>query len=439
MCKDIFIVNGYPLDEEQKQVVLDESDQLLVNAGAGSGKTLTMIGKIRYLIEIKKIKKEEILCISFTNEAVKSLKEKLLINYNYDLEVYTFHKLALTIIESHQEINIIDEYLLDEIINNYQDKLLIKTFINLYKSQHKDKEYFKYLFKHNYSYKNHQLLKTIYKIYYQYQQELNNSLDFNEMIHLATNLVSKTKLNYKYIIIDEYQDTSQARFNLINEIVKYTNSKLVVVGDDFQSIYRFTGCDLSLFLDFKKYYPNSKTLSITNTYRNSQELINVAGSFVMKNKYQIKKQLKSNKTINKPIKIIYTKDETKSLKKLLEINKNQEVMIIGRNNNDLNIKLNNNHKYLTAHKSKGLESDITILINLTNKNNGFPNQMNYHPLINKLLIKAQYKFDEERRLFYVALTRTKSIAYIIVNKTNQSIFIKEILKNYKKYIEIIRI
>ena len=95
------------------------------------------------------------------------------------------------------------------------------------------------------------------------------------------------KHKYKYVIIDEYQDTSLVRFNLIKEILDKTDSKLMVVGDDFQSIYRFTGCDISLFLNFKKYFNKAKILKIQNTYRNSQELIDIAGNFVMKNKHQI--------------------------------------------------------------------------------------------------------------------------------------------------------
>ncbi len=434
-------INGYPLDHEQRTAVLVNEEVLLINAGAGSGKTLTIIGKIRYLMEVEKLKETEILCISFTNEAVKSLKEKLLKNYNYNMEVKTFHKLAIDII--NEDLLIADEKLLDEIIinnNEQKNKKLIKTFINLYKGNYSNNNYFKELFKNNYSYKNHKLLKKIYKIYYLYQEELkdNNIVDFNDLINFSINKVKDTEINYKYIIIDEYQDTSYTRFKLIENIVKKGESKLIVVGDDFQSIYRFTGCDLNLFLNINKSFPHSKTLSITNTYRNPQQLIETAGNFIMKNKYQIKKQLKSNINIIKPIKIIFTSNEKKTITDLLTKHNEEELFIIGRNNYDFkkyDIKLTNNHRYLTAHKSKGLEAKITILINLSNRTDGFPNKIKNHKLINKLVVKPKYLHDEERRLFYVALTRTKTITYLIVNKNDISPFVKEIIKKYKKNIE----
>ena len=112
---------GYSLDEEQRRVVYDTSKHTIVIAGAGSGKTLTIIGKIRYLIEEKNIKEDEILCISFTKEASTSLKEKLKKYYNYDIEVYTFHKLSLEIIKEYSTVdyNIVPSNLLDYIAEEY--------------------------------------------------------------------------------------------------------------------------------------------------------------------------------------------------------------------------------------------------------------------------------------------------------------------------------
>ena len=113
-------VNGYSLDKKQRLAVIDSSDSALLLAGAGSGKTLTIVGKIRYLIEMLKIKKEDILCISFTNDSVNSLKNALLKNYNYDIDVFTFHKLALNILKDNKNIvNIASSDELDYIITEY--------------------------------------------------------------------------------------------------------------------------------------------------------------------------------------------------------------------------------------------------------------------------------------------------------------------------------
>lgn len=158
-------INGYPLDKNQRLAVITNEENSLVIAGAGSGKTLTIVGKVRYLIEILKIKKEEILCISFTNDSVNSLKHALMKNYNYDVDVYTFHKLSLNIIKYNNEnISICDydllEYIIDEFFyrnvkntkllktDNYISlKNLIITFINLFKSNNYTIEKFNSIFK----------------------------------------------------------------------------------------------------------------------------------------------------------------------------------------------------------------------------------------------------------------------------------------------------
>ena len=118
-------------------------------------------------------------------------------------------------------------------------------------------------------------------------------------------------------------------------------------------------------------------------------------------------------------------------------------MIIGRNNKDLYSYVDklediNNINYYTAHKSKGLESENVILINLTNDMLGFPTHLENSKIVSRLFDKELYKYDEERRLFYVALTRTKNSVYMIVDKNNMSCFVKELITDYKEYIEYIK-
>lgn len=273
------------------------------------------------------------------------------------------------------------------------------------------------------------------------------------MIFYATNHVHENGIQkkYKYVIIDEYQDTSYVRFLLIKEILLKTKAKFMVVGDDFQSIYRFTGCDLSLFLDFKKYFPDASIKKIENTYRNSQELIKIAGNFVMKNKKQISKNLKSSKHLINPIQIIYYTDICKTFSLLIEKIYNETkkpILILGRNNKDINQILNKNFKvtesnqiiykknsniflyYMTTHKSKGLEEENVIIINLENKFLGFPNQIKDDEILRLVSKKFEkYPFSEERRLFYVALTRTKNYVYLLTPCKNKSIFVSELEKN----------
>lgn len=494
-------INGYYLDNEQMKIVLDNSKYLLVVAGAGSGKTLTILGKIGYLIKKQGIPKEDILCISFTREASSSLKKKIKDEFNIDMDVFTFHKLALEILKNKNiKYEITSNDTLDNIIHDFlntkvlgspkQMNYILKYFREKYKSKDKYLEYldknkkniemlekllltFIHLFKCNgynlesftnflklirrniFTYKHNKLfLIIVLNIYLEYEEYLkdNEEIDFDDMIIKATNEVKTTGINkkYKYIIIDEYQDSSYIRFNLIKEIINDTGASLMVVGDDFQSIYRFSGCDLNLFLNFDKYFSSAKVMKIQNTYRNSQELIKIAGNFVMKNKKQIKKKLKSSKHINKPIKVVYYKNIKKQfLKLVLQIYKEtlSPILVLGRNNKDVymilddkEFKLENDKiiylknkdikiRYLTAHKSKGLEEENVIVINLENKLLGFPNKIKDEKILNLVSSKEKYLYAEERRLFYVALTRTKNYVYLLVPKTNESVFIKELNVN----------
>ena len=501
---EIFKVNGYELDKEQKEVVLSNAKNILVIAGAGSGKSMTIIGKIKYLIYKQHINSNEILCISFTNDSCNSLKNNLLKN-DIDIEVLTFHKLGLKILKENKqitnipEIDILEltidnffnnaiyqetiymEYLLkykriryniknylnkyNELINSKEIeniKMSISKFIHLYKSNGYSYSYIETVFnKYNniFNKKYTYLLIIVIKILLEYQNTLKEEglIDFDDIILESSKFVKYTKLNYKYIIIDEFQDTSITRYNLIKEILNKTNANFLAVGDDYQSIYRFTGCDLYLFINFKKYFRDSKIYKIQTTYRNSQELITIAGNFIKKNKLQINKNLRSNKKLSKPLKIIYYKNQKIKFVKLLEYlykNNKKNILVLIRNNNDINkiltkelevtgnsIKYKDmNIKYLTVHKSKGLEEETVIILNLINNDWGFPNKINDEKILKYILPKKErYKYAEERRLFYVALTRTKNELYLLTDISNPSIFVREIVNNNKSYIEILKL
>lgn len=480
-------INGYALDEQQRSSILNAKKYSLIVAGAGSGKTLTLIGKIKYLMEVKKIKPEEILCISFTNESTKSLQEKL---GNKKIDCLTFHKLAIKLLDlNHYDFHICEEAFLRKCIDTFFEcflypspllkkefkkvykklflsqkkynewikghkfkttKKTIETFISLYNTNCLTKQEFMALF----TKKNKSILLIIYSIlqYYEKEKELQGLLDFDDLIKKAKDIVKKKGKTpfYKEIIIDEYQDTSLLRLHFIKSILDITNANLTVVGDDFQSIYKFSGCDLNLFLHFSDYFPGASIHKIENTYRNSQELINLAGGFVMQHKGQIHKDLKSKKSLEKPVKFIKEKEKRKTLlETILYVYKNYQgtLLILGRNNNDLysylqkeEIEVNDSGyftlkkypsiplRYLTAHKSKGLESDQVILINLENKTLGFPSQIEDPSILKGIKKEENFLYAEERRLFYVALTRTKNYVFLLVPR-NESIFITEIKKD----------
>ena len=496
-------INGYKLDLNQRKIIIDNTSNILVVAGAGSGKTLTIVGKIKYLIEKVHVNPKDILCISFTNETVKSLKDKL----NMDIDVYTFHKLSLEILKDHHifyqisESDLLEytvnEYLesniyynnylkyvinyfkfyieeknnitIDIIKKNYNKlyesyKKLIISFINNIKTHGHDinnfKKYIKnnkYLFSRKKQIKNISFLIIMFDIYRIYLEELNScyKLDFDMMVDISTKIIDKygMKRIYKYIIIDEFQDTSFIRYKLIKKIQEECDSKILCVGDDFQSIYKFSGCNLDLFVNFKKYFKPRKILYMNKTYRNSYDLIKIAYNFIIKNRYQLRKKLLSDKRLNKPIKLVYfTKSNYtymfyRLLDKLYNENK-KEILVLGRCNHDIDYvyegNINNSYleykdmniRYLTVHTSKGLECDNVIILNLIDDILGFPNKINDDEVL-KLGFKnkEKYLYAEERRLFYVALTRTKNNVYLMTKKFQESKFVLEI----KKKCEIIDI
>ena len=449
------------MNEKQLEAVKSLENTLVV-AGAGSGKTFTIVNKIKYLLDNNIYKENELLVISFTNESVNDLKRKI----DYNLDIMTFHKLAITLI-NNPDMKISNEYYLKYIINEYfnsygkynkkQNKIikrilqemdidnlkkLIFTFINLYKSNYNDINYLLNLYQKSH-FINKIYFKIILEIYHIYNQEIESSnlYDFNDMIKIATNNINNNiiKTNYKYIIIDEFQDTSLNRFKLIDAIMKQNNAKIFVVGDDYQSIYRFSGCNLDIFLNFNKLVSNLNIINLDYNYRNPKEIIDIANSFIMKNKNQIKKETICLKNINKPIKICFYKNKRTAIEKILKYI-DTKYLILGRNNTDKDLFNVQDKPFLTIHKSKGLEEDNIILINLTNNNNNsLPSKIKNHKIINKLIKTDYYPYEEERRLFYVALTRTRNNIYLLVPKSNYSIFIKELMKNYKKYIEYINI
>ena len=444
------------LDEFQKSAVTTPGNILLI-AGAGAGKTFTITQKIIYLIENKIYAPEEILIISFTNKSVADLQKKI----NYNCSILTFHKLAIQILRDYNiNFNLVNdtylEFLTNEFFQSLDDSKLIKeillyfkeydyqkflktykyqefkklliTILKIYKTNGCTKDDFQRIYpKNNFLSKYFYIIKTIY------EQELisTHSYDFDDLIIKATEVLNSF-YRYKYIIVDEFQDTSTIRFNLVNKLRIINNAFLFVVGDDYQSIYHFSGCNINLFLDFPKLIPNSQVLKLKYTYRNSQELIDIAAKFVMKNKKQISKDLISNKHITNPIEFIYYINPQKSFEKLYKKVKkiNPDLLVLGRNNKDiLEFSQDNSINYLTVHSAKGLEAENVILINMTDRIYGFPNQIQNNKLLEELHPSdKEILFAEERRLFYVALTRTKNKIYIMVPLFGKSIFIKELKK-----------
>ena len=429
------------LDKYQERAVKSKRKTILVLAGAGSGKTYTIVERINHLIN-NGINPKEILCISFTNDTVNKLKKDI---NNKNVDVLTFHKLALNIIGRRKEV-LTENLLYDVIMDTFSNSMLlglfkiskeemyklIETFINLFKSINYELEDFYEMISRAKD-KDKVLLKEIMKCYICYETYLNkeNLMDFNDMINMAIKKVDRFKKVYKHIIVDEYQDTSNTKLDLITKLRNKYNANLFLVGDDYQSIYRFTGSDINIITKIRKYFPFIKVIKLKNTYRNSQELIRIANKFITKNPNQRRKHIKSSKHVSNPIEIIYYDDLNNAINEVITRDKISKLFILSRNNKDLNdIKLKCIQK-MSVHKSKGLQEENVFIINMNNNANGFPNKYKDHPILKYVNnYKEYYPYEEERRLFYVALTRSESKVYVFVPIGNESIFITEI-KKYK--------
>lgn len=623
------------LDEEQRRAILKNEDYNLIIAGAGSGKTTTMMAKIKYLVDKKNIQQNEILAISFAKKNTEELKDKLKKQFNLDINVITFHKLGLSIIEQNTnkrysviEDNIKSRFILDYFKNNiyknryhlnnvlnfltiyldedeqiknfktheeyclylksklfntikgdlanynritinkrksdkktinneklrskeevmianflflngidyeyekrYEYKLpnnkiycpdftikqgentiylehfginengtsdlyndkglnkyineierkiethkmnntkliytfskfndgksllehlkklliennfilkqvdeykifnrlfdsmenphitkfcnLISEFISNMKLNEYNKDDIQYLIDNVTNYRTKLFIRCVEPFYVSYQNylKIRNKIDFDDMIIKAIKIVNTQKINfpYKYIIVDEYQDISFERFELIKKLSDKYNSNITVVGDDWQAIFSFAGSNVHLFTDFKEILGYRSLTKIINTYRNSQELIDVASEFVSRDTNNLKKTLKSNKHINKPVCVLNYKDGvgkvveekaisiTKAIGEILKEKKEAKIMLLGRYNSDMEQLLKTHYFYqtkqkiisseykyadiefYTVHKSKGLEADYVIIINAIDSTYGFPSKVKSDELFN---------------------------------------------------------
>ncbi len=418
----------------------------------------------------------------------KGIRDKRALHASYHttlLETWSFYNDRRPLLE-HLKENLEKEGFvlkprnLDEvyrkIVDTGKDKYIYKLiafmmdFIEQYKTTGYDAGGFEILRKKTDNPRTLLFLDIAEQVYHHYQTTLKqkNEIDFADMINDAHEYLLEIEqqgieLPYKYIIIDEFQDIARQRFNLTKRLSEITKAKVVAVGDDWQSIYAFSGSDITLFTRFIELMGAGTELKITHTYRNSQELIDIAGGFVQKNTTQIRKQLVSPKHLKDPVLIREFDDSTKPIKALSaqveavigeiiqEYGLKSSILLIGRYNYDM-YKLYNTGRFserannrvasaaypnadisfMTAHSAKGLGYDNVILINMFEGKFGFPCQIEDDPIIKLVTYEdTSMPFAEERRLFYVALTRTKNRVYIMTPQNKPSRFLIELIKDYE--------
>lgn len=315
--------------------------------------------------------------------------------------------------------------------------------------------------------RNEFIIKNIFQpVYERYIEELKklNQIDFTDAILQATEICNSLHpVKYDYIIIDEFQDISVDRYNFLKALRKGNPpAKLYCVGDDWQSIYRFSGSDMALFNQFTDFFGRTDINKIETTYRFGEPLVSLSSQFIQQNGTQIKKDIHPFNSEAKTELYFYEYDRANYcnvIEQLVSsIPLDKSIFLLGRYSFDdyyLSYRYqstkegdrfyyfvgNRKIEFLTAHKSKGLEADYVIILQCNKDTYGFPSLVSDDPVLNYVLTKSdQYPYGEERRLFYVAITRAKIKTFVLYDKRFPSVFVDEFLhpekiteKSYEKH------
>lgn len=352
-----------------------------------------------------------------------------------------------------------DEELYDLVLpkGSKQEKAFIRlvvTFITLVKSSCKSvKEVLKQA-KNADDERSVFIIKNIFQpVYERYISALSdsNQIDFTDAILQATEICRTSHpVEYDYIIVDEFQDISVDRYNFL-KVLREGNppAKLYCVGDDWQSIYRFSGSDMALFNQFPEYFGATEINKIETTYRFGEPLVSLSSHFIQRNNAQIQKNIRSFSSEIKTELEFHSYDRQDYCNTIgqfiASIPSDKSIFLLGRYSFDdyylsfmyQSIKEGNRFYYmirgrkiefLTVHKSKGLEADYVILLQCNKDTYGFPSLVSDDPVLNYVLTKSdQYPYGEERRLFYVAITRAKMKTLVLYDKRFPSVFVDEFL------------
>lgn len=296
--------------------------------------------------------------------------------------------------------------------------------------------------------------KIITPFFIKYQTALakRGEMDFTDAILKARDICNEgNRPEYEYILVDEFQDISIDRYEFLKSLrTPKPLTRLFCVGDDWQSIYRFAGSNMALFKDFEKFFGYTRECRMETTFRFGEPLASMSSAFVLRNPEQKEKSVKpytdKAKTELKTLYYNSLEDLRKMVAGVLSyIPEGRSVYILGRYSFDADVLKSDTfnvamkgtktfiyhngkeYPYLTAHQSKGLEADYVILLNCNSGVYGFPSTISDDPVLSRVLSENDhFEFGEERRLFYVAITRGKRMTYVLYDKKHPSTFVTEI-------------
>ena len=300
------------LNELQREAVLHKDGPCLVIAGAGSGKTKVLTTRVANLI-MEGVPSYQILAITFTNKAAKEMKERIL-NMVSELDSFigTFHSFGMRIIRENVELLGMQRNF--TILDTEDVTSLIRKILK--DKGYDSKEVSPYFVRSKISFIKNEMLsnaevekyfiddleKIAYDVYLEYTMRLkkNNSVDFDDLLRLPVELflhhpdvLEMYRNRYRYILIDEYQDTNEVQYKLV-KLLASKRKNLFVVGDPDQSIYQFRGANYKNILNFERDYPNTKVISLEDNYRSTKMILDAANSVIRNNKERKEKNLRSH-------------------------------------------------------------------------------------------------------------------------------------------------
>ncbi|EKT62050.1 DNA helicase IV [Providencia burhodogranariea] len=483
-------IESSPLNHSQSLSVINGEDNVLVLAGAGSGKTSVLVARAGWLLLRNLAKADQILLLAFGRKAAEEMNERIQERlHQEDIKAKTFHSLALHIIregsnkspiiseletgtEKRQELLLKEwrdqcsskkaqakgwrEWLADELLWDvpegefWHDKKISKKIVSrlerwlslmrMHGGSQKEMiettdESVKDLFQ-----KRIRLMSPLLKAW---KTALKNegAIDFSGLIHQAINLLEKGRFisPWKHILVDEFQDISPLRAKLLQALRQQNKqTALFAVGDDWQAIYRFSGAELDLTTSFEQNFGLGALCALDTTYRFNERIGNIANRFVMQNPAQLDKPLNSLMKGNKKSVILLYENALELLLDKMSgyVTENETILLLARYHYLRPEILNKaktrwpklNIEFMTIHASKGKQADHVVICGLNSGKDGFPAVARESVMEQVLLPKhEEFEHAEERRLLYVAMTRAKQQVWLLYNPDEPSDFV-DILK-----------
>lgn len=448
-----------PLNPEQREAVVAVDRPLLVLAGAGTGKTKVLTTKIAYIIENKLARADQILAVTFTNKAACEMKNRLrtLITNVDDVWIGTFHYVCLRILREHaSKIGLSSDF---QILEPSEQTKIVRQILRHFGIDSQKAGSFMSkisLWKNNGCWSKSAYVNPKTEagaVYQEYQQQIlsQNFLDFDDLLlytlllfHIPE-VLQVFQLKFKYLLVDEYQDTSRIQCQLIQKLFP-TGDGLCCVGDDDQAIYGWRGADVENILNFHKTFKNTRIIRLEKNYRSGKHIVHAAATLISHNRKRLGKTIHTDLEEGEKIIVKCCSNDfvemqfvVNKIKALHEKMRYSDIAILARSNSvirdfesyllehdipcklaepDYLIDMTNlkpkNEQYsdavnlLTLHGVKGLEFEAVFLVNW--KEYAFPS----------LFSMREGNLEEERRLAYVGLTRAKKHVYITYSKGRKS-------------------